>query len=58
VAREPRLRPGGKYEMATIVLDADTTIGPTTIRRLTRAAVVLNRSLGDPTRAATSSKRR
>jgi hypothetical protein len=58
VAREPRLRPSGKYEMATIVLDADTTIGPTTIRRLTRAAVALNRSLGDPTRAATSSRRR
>jgi hypothetical protein len=56
--REPRLKPGGRYEMATIVLGADSTIGPTTIRRLTRAAVALNRSLGDPTRAATSSRRR
>jgi hypothetical protein len=58
VAREPRLKPGGKYEMATIVLGPDSTISPTTIRRLTRAAVALNWTLGDPTRAATSSKRR
>jgi hypothetical protein len=58
VAREPRLKPGGKYEMATIVLGADSTLSATTIRRLTRAAVALNRTLGDPTRTATSSKRR
>ncbi len=58
LAQEPQLRPGGHYEMATIVLDVDSTMSETTIRRLTRAAVALNRRLGDPTRAATSSRRR
>ena len=36
---EPRLKPGGKYEMATIELVEGSTLGPTTVRRLTRAAV-------------------
>ena len=57
-AHEPRLKPGGRYEMATIVLDADSMISATTIRRLTRAAVALNQKLGDPTRLATASRRR
>jgi hypothetical protein len=55
---EPRLKPGGRYEMATIVLDEDSTISVSAIRRLTRAAVALNRKLGDPTRLATASRRR
>lgn len=45
---EPRLKPGGKYEMATIELREGDTIAPTTIRRLVRAAVALNETLGDP----------
>jgi hypothetical protein len=49
---EPRLRPGGKYEMATLELNEDTTISPATVRRLTKRAVALNRTLGDPTSAA------
>jgi hypothetical protein len=40
------------------VLDADSMISATTIRRLTRAAVALNQKLGDPTRLATASRRR
>ncbi len=55
---EPRLKPGGKYEMATIELVEDSTLGPTTVRRLTRAAVALNRTLGDPTKAAMPSRRK
>lgn len=47
---EPRLRPGGKYEMASIELRSGDRIAPATVRRLTTAAVRLNRELGDPTR--------
>ena len=49
---EPRIKPGGKYEMGTIELHEGTTIKPATVRRLTRAAVALNHSIGDPTLAA------
>jgi hypothetical protein len=37
-AIEPRLRPGGKYEMATLELVEGVTIDPDTVRRLTREA--------------------
>ena len=49
---EPRLKPGGKYEMATLELREGETIAPATVRRLTREAVALNAKLGDPTRVA------
>jgi hypothetical protein len=49
---EPRLKPGGKYEMATLELRAGDTIDEDTIRKLTRKAVALNKKLGDPTLAA------
>src|SRR6187549_949022 len=49
-AIEPRLRPGGKYEMATIELREGATIDAATVRRLTADAVRLNETLGDPTR--------
>ncbi len=49
---EPRLKPGGKYEMATLELHEDTALSLTTVRRLTKAAVALNRRLGDPTAIA------
>lgn len=55
---EPRLKPGGKYEMATIVLTEASTLGPATIRRLTRAAVALNRELGDPTKVTGPARRK
>jgi hypothetical protein len=47
---ESRLRPGGKYEMATLELRAGERVASATVRRLTRAAVRLNDDLGDPTR--------
>ncbi|MCA9310084.1 MAG: DUF1801 domain-containing protein [Phycisphaerales bacterium] len=53
---EPRLKPGGKYEMATLELRRDITITPTVARRLIRAAVELNRELGDPTDGAGGAK--
>jgi len=56
---EPRLKGGGKYEMATLELREGMTIAPSTVRRLTREAVALNKTLGDPTHAARPvSKRR
>lgn len=47
---EPRLRPGGKYEMATIELRSGERISPATVARLTSAGIRLNAELGDPTR--------
>jgi len=49
---EPRLKPGGKYEMATLNLRQGDTLSPTIARRLVKAAVALNRKLGDPCDAA------
>jgi hypothetical protein len=51
-AIEPRLEPGGKYEMATLELRKGMTIASATVRRLTREAVELNNTLGDPRLAA------
>jgi hypothetical protein len=48
---EPRLRPGGKYEMATLELRSGERIVSATVRRLTLAGVRLNAEVGDPTRA-------
>lgn len=49
---EPRLKPGGMYEMATLDLREGMTIKPATARRLAREAVALNREVGDPTKDA------
>ena len=49
---EPRLKPGGKYEMATLELREGETIAASTVRRLTKAAVELNSTIGDPTSVA------
>jgi hypothetical protein len=46
---EQRLKPGGKYEMATLVLQETDIVSAATVRRLTKGAVALNRTLGDPT---------
>jgi hypothetical protein len=54
VALEPRLRRGGKYEMATIALREGETIASTTVKLLTADAVELNVRVGDPTRVAKS----
>lgn len=49
---EPRLRPGGKYEMATVELREGQRLEPATVRHLTAEAIRLNTELGDPTKAA------
>jgi hypothetical protein len=49
---EPRLKPGGKYEMATLELREDDSVEPEVAQRLVRAAVALNQSLGNPTEIA------
>jgi len=49
---EPRLKAGGKYEMATLELRAGDMIEPKLVRTLVRDAVGLNQSLGDPTAVA------
>jgi len=45
-AIEPRLKPGGKYEMATLDLREGMVIGATVARRLVRAAVALDAAAG------------
>ena len=49
---EPRLKPGGKFEMATLEITRGTTIDAFTARRLAAKAVALNKTLGDPTKVA------
>jgi hypothetical protein len=57
VAIEPRLAKGGKYEMATLELRKGLTVKPATVRRLTREAVALNKTLGNPQLAARTAAR-
>lgn len=57
-AIEPRLKKGGKYEMATLELRQGMTIKPSIVRRLAREAVALNQTLGDPTEAAKPASKR
>ena len=47
---EPRLKPGGQYEMATVELREGDDIDAATVRRLVKKAMRLNAALGDPTR--------
>jgi hypothetical protein len=46
---DARLKPGGKYEMATMQLLAGDSVRAATVRRLVKQAVTLNKTLGDPT---------
>ena len=46
---EPRLAPGGKYEMATLVLKEETPLRRETVTALALEACHLNQRLGDPT---------
>jgi hypothetical protein len=48
---EPRLKPGGKYEMATLVLGQDDDIDPAVAAELARAAIRLNAEHGHPAKA-------
>lgn len=49
---EPRLKPGGKYEMATLELREGDALDSEVARRLAREAAALNGRLGDPRLAA------
>jgi hypothetical protein len=51
-AMEPGLKPGGKYEMATLELREGTKLDAANARQLAKEAVALNQTLGDPTRLA------
>lgn len=48
-AIEPRLKSGGKYEMATLPLFEGTPLDRDTVLVLVREATILNEVLGDPT---------
>jgi hypothetical protein len=50
VALEPRLKPSGKYDLATLDLREGMTVKPSIVRTLVREAVALNARLGDPTK--------
>ena len=45
---EPRLKPGGKYELATMQFDEGTTINATTVKKLVKQAIALNDKQGNP----------
>ena len=57
-AIEPQLKASGKYELATLQLTEDDTLAAIRARRLTKEAVSLNASLGDPANAAPRRARR
>ncbi len=57
VATEPRLKPGGKYEMATLEMREGESITPAKATKLMRAAIALNKTVGDPTKDAPKSKK-
>jgi hypothetical protein len=54
---EPRLKPSGGYEMATIELREGDTVAPAVVRRLVKQAVALNKKFGDPRLAAKRDKK-
>jgi len=47
---EPRLKPGGKFELATMVLREGDAVDATIATELVSAAVALNREIGDPSK--------
>jgi hypothetical protein len=56
-AIEPRLKPGGKYEMATLDIREGVTIRPAVATRLAREAVALNGTIGDPTKIVKAARK-
>lgn len=48
-AIEPGLKPGGKYEMATLELREGMKVSAATAHQLVKEAMMLNKTLGDPT---------
>ena len=53
---EPRLKPGGKYEMATLELRHDTPLSREAVMRLVVKAAELNQTLGNPAIAVPARK--
>jgi hypothetical protein len=53
---EKRLEPSGMYEMATLKLSEGMTISAAKARALAKAAVALNKSIGNPTHDAKPKK--
>jgi hypothetical protein len=53
---EPRLKSGGKYEMATFEILEGMPVSLSVVRRLAREAAALNRKLGDPTHVIRKSR--
>ncbi|MGD9475978.1 DUF1801 domain-containing protein [Shinella sp. G-2] len=49
---EPRLKPGGKYELATMTFLEGDRVDAVIAETLVRAAIALNAEVGDPTRAS------
>lgn len=49
---DERLKPGGKYEMATMALVEGDKVTAAQAKRLVKAAIELNHEIGDPTAAA------
>ena len=47
---EPRLKPGGKFELATMVLREGDAVDAARATELVRAAVALNHEIGDPSK--------
>jgi hypothetical protein len=54
---DERLKPGGKYEMATITLGEGDKISAAQVKRLVTSAIELNQELEDPTAAAKRGKK-
>ena len=54
---EPRLKASGKYEMATLELREGMSAAAALVRKLTKEAIALNKSLGDPRDAAKSKRK-
>lgn len=52
-SNDSRLKPSGKYEMATLEMQPETKIAVSTIRRMVKEAVALNAKFGNPQAAAT-----
>ena len=50
IGTEPKLKPSGKYEMATQVFRKGDEVDGALARRLAREAAALNRKFGDPTK--------
>lgn len=48
VSIDNRLKPSGKYELATIDLREGQSVSPAIAKRLTKAAIALNESVGNP----------